>query len=332
MKLARSSWVKSALTRLPRPAGRSRGTAALLGVLVAGGALAALLALPGGDGGTEPELAATATAAIPPHRETRFVAPVPATLAPDATVALNSTNPSAAVGAGTLDLRQIPPPPEWHEFYFTRAAYSSYSRGWGRRGNSWATDYPKSDRQFLTVLQRLTNLDAFSYENAVLLTDERIRHYPFLYALEVGYMSLSPDEIEGLRDYLMAGGFLVIDDFWGSQEWAQFEYQMDLVFPSRPIVDLELDHPVFNTLYDIDEILQVPAYGRYWGGRTSERDGYVPYVKGIHDDEGRLMVIINWNTDLGDAWEWAEQPDYPLQYSTFAFQMGVNMIIYAMSH
>ena len=231
---------------------------------------------------------------------------------------------------GALDAPQFPPP-EWHEFYFTRAAYSSYSRGWGRRGNSWATDYPKSDRQFLTVLQRLTNLDAFSYENAVLLTDETIRRYPFLYALEVGYMSLSPAEIEGLRDYLMAGGFLVIDDFWGSQEWLQFEYQMSLVFPNRPIVDLDLEHPVFSTFYDIEEILQVPAYGR-WGGRTSERDGYVPYVKGIHDDEGRLMVIINWNTDLGDAWEWAEQPDYPLQYSTFAFQMGVNMIIYAMSH
>lgn len=331
MKLARSRWLKSTLAWLPRPTGQSRGTAAFLGVLVPGGVLAALLALPGRDGGTEPELATTAPATVPSHRETRFVAPVPATPAVDATVALNPTNPLAAVGAGTFDLRQYPPP-EWHEFYFTRAAYSSYGRGWGRRGNSWATDYPKSDRQFLTVLQRLTNLDAFSYENAVLLTDERIRRYPFLYALEVGYMSLSPEEIEGLRDYLMAGGFLVIDDFWGTREWLQFEYQMGQVFPSRPIVDLDLDHPVFSTFYDIEEILQVPAYGRYWGGRTSERDGYVPYVKGIHDDEGRLMVIINWNTDLGDAWEWAEQPDYPLQYSTFAFQMGVNMIIYAMSH
>ena len=222
------------------------------------------------------------------------------------------------------------PPPEWHEFYFTRAAYSSF-RGYGRRG-SWATDYPKADRQFLTVLRRLTNLDAFAHENAVLLTDERLRRYPFLYALEVGYMALSPPEIEGLRTYLRAGGFLVIDDFWGTREWLQFEYQMRQVFPLLPIVDLDLDHPVFSTFYDIDEILQVPAYGRYWGGRTSERDGYVPYVRGIQDEEGRLMVIINWNTDLGDAWEWAEQPDYPLQYSTFAYQMGVNMIVYAMSH
>ena len=291
------------------------------GVVAAGGILTAALATlltappasPDHDGPAGPQLAAPAPATIPPPRATRFVAPLPANVATDAAAALSPPQR---------------PPPEWHEFYFTRAAYGSY--GWGRR--SWATDYPKSDRQFLTVLQRLTNLDAFSWENAILLTDENIRRYPFLYALEVGYMSLSAGEIEGLRDYLKAGGFLVIDDFWGTREWAQFEYQMSLVFPQHPIIDLELDHPVFNTFYDIDEILQVPAYGRYWRGRTSERDGYVPYVKGILDDDGRLMVIINWNTDLGDAWEWAERPDYPVQYSTFAFQMGVNMIIYAMSH
>jgi len=292
----------------------------LLGSLAAGTILAALLtgppAPPGRDGPSEPQLATPAPAVLPPPSSTRFVAPVPATSAADAMAALGPPQR---------------PPPEWHEFYFTRAAYGSYS-GWGRRSRSWATDYPKSDRQFLTVLQRLTNLDAFSYENAILLTDENIRRYPFLYALEVGYMSLSPGEIEGLRDYLKAGGFLVIDDFWGTREWAQFEYQMGLVFPQHPIVDLELDHPVFNTFYDIDEILQVPAYGRFWRGQTFERDGYVPHVKGILDDDGRLMVIINWNTDLGDAWEWAERPDYPVQYSTFAFQMGVNMIIYAMSH
>ena len=250
--------------------------------------------------------------------------PAPAALSPAApTTPILTPTPHA-----------IPPPTpqrpayEWHEFYFTRAAYSG--GGWGRR--SWAIDYPKSDRQFMTVLKRLTNLDAFDWENAVTLDNPALRRFPFLYALEVGYMNLSDPEIEGLRDYLKAGGFLVIDDFWGSREWAQFEYQMGLVFPNHPIIDLDLDHPVFSTFYEIDEILQVPAYGRYWGGRTSERDGYVPYVKGIEDDDGRLMVIINWNTDLGDAWEWAEQPDYPLQYSTFAFQMGVNMIIYAMSH
>ena len=242
----------------------------------------------------------------------------------------------APAAQGRCDLQpraQNGAPAEWHEFYFTRAAYSSYRRGWGRRGGAWATDYPKADRQFLTVLRRLTNLDAFECENAVLLDDPRLRRYPFLYALEVGYMSLTQPEIEGLRDYLAAGGTLIIDDFWGTREWLQFEYQMSLVLPGRPIVDLPIEHPLFTAFYEIDEVLQVPAFRRgYYGGDYSERDGFVPYVKGIVDDDGRLMVVINWNTDLGDAWEWAEQPTYPLDRSTFAYQMGVNMIVYAMSH
>ena len=214
-----------------------------------------------------------------------------------------------------------------HEFYFTRAIYSS---GWG--WSRWATDYPKADRQFMTVVNRLIDIDGSPYENAVRLDDPRIRDFPFLYALEVGDIALSQAEIEGLRNYLLAGGFLVIDDFWGSWEWAAFEQQIRKVFPEHPIVDVPLDHPVFNAVYRIDEVLQVPAIGNYWGGRTWERDGYEAHVRGIFDDKGRLMVLINWNTDLGDAWEWAERPEYPLKFSTFAVEMGINFIVYAMSH
>ena len=214
-----------------------------------------------------------------------------------------------------------------HEFYFTRAIYSS---GWG--WSRWATDYPKADRQFMTVVNRLIDIDGSPYENAVRLDDPRIRDFPFLYALEVGDIALSQAEIEGLRNYLLAGGFLVIDDFWGSWEWAAFEQQIRKVFPEHPIVEVPLDHPVFNAVYRIDEVLQVPAIGNYWGGRTWERDGYEAHVRGIFDDKGRLMVLINWNTDLGDAWEWAERPEYPLKFSTFAVEMGINFIVYAMSH
>jgi hypothetical protein len=146
-------------------------------------------------------------------------------------------------------------------------------------------------------------------------------------------MNLTIEEIHGLRDYLNAGGFLIVDDFWGSYEWAQFEYNISQVLPGRPIVDLPLDHPLFSAYYDIDEIKQVPARGRGIRGRpTWEADGITPYVRGIFDDDGRLMVVINWNTDLGDAWEWAEDPMYPLEYSTYAYEMGANMIVYAMSH
>ena len=183
-----------------------------------------------------------------------------------------------------------------HEFYFTRAIYQS---GWG--WSRWATDFPKSDRQFMTIVGRLIGLDVSQRENAIRLDDPNIRKYPFLYALEVGDIALSPPEVEGLRNYLLAGGFLVIDDFWGSWQWANFEQQIRRVFPEHPIVEIPKDHPIFNTVYKIDEIIQVPAFGNFYGGRTWEQDGYEAHVRGIFDEHGRLMVVINWNTDLGDA-------------------------------
>ena len=213
------------------------------------------------------------------------------------------------------------------EFYFTRGVYSS---AW--RWQSWATDYPKADRQFMLAVNSLIDISAAEHENAIRLSDPEIRRFPFLYALEVGNMALSASEAAGLRGYLLAGGFLVIDDFWGSWEWANFEQQIRRVLPGHRIVDVPLSHPIFNAVYRIDEVLQVPAIGNHWQGRTWERDGYVPHVRGIFDEDGRLMVVINWNTDLGDAWEWFERPEYPLNYSSFAVQMGVNFIVYAMSH
>lgn len=214
-----------------------------------------------------------------------------------------------------------------HDFYFTRAVYSGY--GW--RG--WHVDYPKAERQFLIGLRRYTNLDAYAWENEVLLSDPELGRFPFLYAVEVGYMAMSEEEVAGLRRYLLAGGFLMVDDFWGTEEWLNFAREMDRVFPGRAIEPIPLDHPIFRSLYVVDEIIQVPNVGQgIRGGPTWERDGYTPTVYGIFDDERRLMVVANWNTDLGDAWEWWENPHYPLRYSTYAYEMGVNLIIYAMTH
>ena len=216
---------------------------------------------------------------------------------------------------------------ESREFHFTRAAYN----GFGFR--SWTVDYPKADRQFLIGLRRLTRLDASGDENPIRLDDPDLGRFPFLYAVEVGYMSLTEEEVLGLRRYLLAGGFLVVDDFWGTAEWDNFESEMSRVLPGRPIRDLPLDHPLFSVFYSIDALVQVPNVGRGMaGGPTWERDGYEPACRGIFDDQDRLMVVVNWNTDLGDAWEWAENPYYPLKYSTFAYQMGVNLVVYAMSH
>ncbi len=222
-----------------------------------------------------------------------------------------------------------------HEFYFTRGIYSGEYDDYDE-GGRWAIDYPKADHQFLVALKRLSIVDAYGSDNAIELTDPMLRRFPLLYLVEVGSMALSDAEVLALRNYLMAGGFLVIDDFWGSWAWEQLVAQMQLVFPDRAIVELPLEHPVFHVFYNIDSVLQVPnvrlGSAARNGGPTHEYDGVVPHVRGIFSDDGRLMVLINWNTDLGDAWEWADNPNYPLKFSTYAFEIGINFVIYAMTH
>jgi hypothetical protein len=234
---------------------------------------------------------------------------------------------------GPLDLR---PPLQRaggapFEFYFSRAAYSGY----GTQGfASWSVDFPKADQQFMIGVRRLLgHLDAYTHENPILLTDPELLKYPFLYAVEPGHMALTEEEVLGLRRYLEAGGFLMLDDFWGSIEWANLELELQRVVPDRPVIELEPDHPVFHCFYDVEKVVQVPNVGLgRAGGRTFEQDGYFPKVRGIFDDDDRLMVAIHWNSDLGDAWEWAEDAYYPLEFSTYAYQMGVNYIVYAMTH
>jgi hypothetical protein len=217
-----------------------------------------------------------------------------------------------------------------HSFHFTRAIY----QGGGWRGGAWATDYPKADQQLVSVLARLVDrLDVSPHDHAIRLDDPELRRHPFLYAVEVGQMMLSDAEVAGLRAYLLAGGFLMVDDFWGTREWAQFESQIRRVLPEYPIVELALDHPLLSTFYDVEEIVQVPSINNWrYRRQTHERDGHVPALRAIFDDAGRLLVVIHFNSDLGDAWEWAEQPDYPLEFSTYAMQMTANNIIFALSH
>jgi hypothetical protein len=216
-------------------------------------------------------------------------------------------------------------------FYWTRAVYS----GWGRRGffgggGSWAVDFPKSDQQFMVVLKRLVRINGYDWENPVSLANPDLRKFPLIYMLEVGGMDMTEREVEGLRGYMDAGGFVIVDDFWGQREWDVFEYNMRRVYPDRPIVDIGLDHPIYRAYYTIDHVEMTPAIGNTI--RRTECYGCETQIKGMYDDEGRLMMIINFNTDLGDAWEWAESPDYPLDISTYAFEIGVNMVVYAMTH
>jgi len=203
-------------------------------------------------------------------------------------------------------------------------------------GGSWSIDYPKADRLFLHALGRLTSINASSEENAVKLNDPLLRDLPFIYALEVGSMQLEDAEVDALREYLLAGGFLFIDDFWGSWAWNNLVEQMHLVFPDRDIVDIPVTHQIFNLVFEIDAIKQVPnlhngiEYHRL--GVTHENDGKVPHVRGIFDDQNRLIVLINWNSDLGDAWEWADHPEYPSHFSDYAVKLGINTVVYALTH
>lgn len=154
----------------------------------------------------------------------------------------------------------------------------------------------------------------------------------FLYAVEVGNMTLSELEVNHLREYLLRGGFLVVDDFHGSYEWNHFYRQIKKVFPEYEPIDLPLSHPIFHCYYDIDQLIQIPGLQYVYSGSTSEKGGYKARYMGIQDENGRLMVMINHNVDLGDAWEWAEVEVYPRRYANLAFQLGINYIVYAMTH
>ena len=222
------------------------------------------------------------------------------------------------------------------EFRFARLIYSSAAwGGWGFGGRPmWATDAPEAETHFLQGIRRLTRINAASEGTAVRLTDDALFDYPFLYGVEVGSWQLSDEEAARLREYLLRGGFLMVDDFHGTLEWEIFMQSMRRVFPDRPVVEIADSDPVFHVLYDLVERPQIP---NLWlassgTGRTWEEDGYTPHWRGIYDDEGRLVVMINFNMDLGDAWEHADSPAYPQPLTALAYRFGINYLMYAMTH
>ncbi len=231
------------------------------------------------------------------------------------------------VPAPTGALRQTGGP----EFTFARMVYTGLGP-WGYY-KAWYTDWPKSDRQFVLGIRRLTNIRVADQNKTIAPTDPDIFRYPFLYSVECGHWNLTDKEAEGLREYLKRGGFLFCDDFWGSWEWENFRQNISRVLPGAKIQDLPLSHAVFHSYYDIAGLVQIPNVGQaLYSNNTSEQDGDVPHCRGILDEQGRLLVFINWNTDLGDAWEWADLPGFPAKFSTYAYKIGINAIVYAMSH
>jgi hypothetical protein len=218
------------------------------------------------------------------------------------------------------------------EFEFVRLAYNGNPYYGGRAQQSWSIDYPDAEHHFLKGIRRLTAVEAA--EDGIVRTplDNDIFDYPWLYVLEVGYWYLNDQEAARLREYLLRGGFLMIDDFHGTFEWTAFMTSMNKIFPDRPVVEIPEGDEVFHVLYDLDQRIQIPSLQIMYTGVTYERDGFTPQWRGIYDDDGRLMVAINHNMDIGDAWEHADLPEYPENMTALAYRFGVNYVIYAMTH
>ncbi len=227
-------------------------------------------------------------------------------------------------------------PHEKAEFYWSRLRYSSRygNAGWGFRwgGGGWSRDYPKADRQFLLALKRLTRIQARSTEQVVDLDSDDIFNYPWVYAVQVANWTFTDAEAKRLHDYLLKGGFLMVDDFHGTADWPRFMEGMRIVFPNRPVEELKDNDEIFHVLFDLSERFQVPGEQYVMTGRTYEKDGYVPHWRAIRDDKGRIMVAICYNMHLGDAWEWADMPEYPEKFAALAFRLGLNYIMYGMTH
>jgi len=207
-----------------------------------------------------------------------------------------------------------------------------YGRGWGA---TWSRDYPKADRQFLMALNRLTRINGRSTEQVVSLDNDDIYNYPFVYAVMVQTWSFSDEEAKRMREYLLKGGFLMVDDFHGTDDWENFMVGMRQIFPDAakyPVEDLTDKDEIFHVLYDMDDRFQVPGEQYIRSGRTYEKDGYVAKWRGIRDEHGRLVVAICHNMHLGDAWDWADDPDYPEQFASMAFRVGLNYVMYSMTH
>mgnify|MGYP001294829157 CR=1 FL=1 len=237
---------------------------------------------------------------------------------------------------GDAAVRVSPAP----EFQFARMVYADYSgaRGFGRGGFGgggfgrgwWQQDWPEAEDHFTRNLRRITRVNT-GESVAVRLTDENLFDFPWLYVTQAGYWDLSDEEVARLREYLLRGGFLMADDFWGEGELEVFVATMARVFPDRSLVDLHGEDAVLHVVFSINDATQIPGL-RHLRGFGRVGDLPPPRWLGIYDDRGRLMVGANYNQDVGDSWEEANTPDYPEPMTAQGYRFGINYIVYAMTH
>jgi hypothetical protein len=244
-----------------------------------------------------------------------------------------------------VEYSDFPLPPDYQEkteWTFARLMYPQINgRGFGFRSGGdwrhglsmWTQDYPRADRHFLRAVRRLTRIHTRSVEQPVNLEDgDDVFNWPWLYAVQVGWWNLTDAQAKQLRDYLLRGGFFMCDDFWGDSQWEVFEASMKRVFPDRAIVDIADGDAIFHSVYDLDDRYQVPGARYLNTGVTYKCEGCPARWRGIYDDRGRVMVAMSFDSDIGDSWEWADDPRYDEKFSALGIRIGVNYVIYAMTH
>jgi len=215
------------------------------------------------------------------------------------------------------------------EFAFARLRYRSHRDG--RAYARWGIDANKGDRLFLYHIKRLTRVETRAIEEIVDIDDDELFHWPFLFAVSPGDWVFNPTQAARLRKYFDRGGFLMVDDFHNEGEWASFMAGMRMIYPGAQPVELENTDSIFHIVYNMDQRIQVPG-ANVVHGPGYERGGVVPHWRGIADDRGRVFVAICFNMDVGDGWEFADDPNYPEKFSSEAIRLGINYVLYALTH
>jgi hypothetical protein len=250
------------------------------------------------------------------------------------------------------NLGEIPLPPDYQEkteWAFARLmfppgplnGYAHRDSPWREGNSAWTQDFPRADRHFSQAVRRLTRIHVRSVEQLVNLDEGDAYDWPWLYAVQVGEWGLTDEQGKLLREYCERGGFFMADDLHTIYEWQEFATRIEKAFPGRPIVDVPDSDPIYHTVYDVVDKVQIPGWSHLRQGFKGNVDqlgvrndpsGKGAHWRGIYDDKGRLMVAISYNSDIGDAWEWADDARYPAQFADQSIRLGVNYIIYAMTH
>jgi hypothetical protein len=229
------------------------------------------------------------------------------------------------IGLRAQQFQEIPR--DESKFTFARIRYASpmmrfFGRGMGGWDPPWSHDWPRSEEHLMKIMAEVTRLDVNPGGHIISFQSDECFKYPIAYLCEVGFIQLSEQEAHRMAEYLLRGGFLIVDDFRGERELNNFRNQMRLVFPDRSLEELPRTHPIWNCFYDISDLSIEPPYSKF----------LTPRYFGMSDDNGRLMMVVDYNNDISDYWEWSDDPIMPIESSNEAYKYGVNYIMYALTH